>query len=77
MYCILWPSLASILDLARQTGAKKGTCFPKNGPENARNVVISHSQVLGQGLDYQCKKEVMTLQDALVAYKTYARAEQI
>jgi len=30
----------------------------------------------GQGLDYQCKGfEVMTLQDALVAYKTYAQAE--
>ncbi len=54
------------------TDPKKGTCLP----QNARNVAQSRSLLPDQGLDYQCKEyEVMTLQDALVAYKTYAGAE--
>lgn len=45
-------------------------------PKNARNVAQSRSQLPDQGLDYQCEEYgVMTLQDALVAYRTYARAE--
>ncbi|MFC2068130.1 tyrosine-type recombinase/integrase [Chloroflexota bacterium] len=58
------------------TDPQKGTCLPKNSPQNAHKVVQSRSVYTGQGLDYQCKEfEVMTLQDALVAYRTYARAE--
>jgi hypothetical protein len=38
--------------------------------------VQSRSVLANHGLDYQCGGyEVMTLRDALVAYKTYAKAE--
>jgi site-specific recombinase XerD len=48
---------------------EKGTCSDKN-PENC------HSDELPHPLNYQREDfEVKTLQEALVAYKTYARAE--
>lgn len=47
----------------------KGNCFDKN-PLNC------HRQPHFPTLSYQCEEfQIMTLQDALVAYKTYARAE--
>jgi len=66
----LSPTIASILAAEPAADPKKGTCLPVN----VRNVVKSCSSYSGKDLDYQCE-EVMTLQDALVAYKTYARAE--
>jgi hypothetical protein len=66
------PTIASILVANASLSPKKGTCFAKN----ARNVAQSCNHFPDQDLSYQCKGfEVMTLQDALVAYKTYARAE--
>jgi hypothetical protein len=60
------------LDADTTVNPKKGTCLAKN----SRNVAQNCSQLPGQDLSYQCKGfEVITLQDALVAYKTYARAE--
>jgi hypothetical protein len=59
----------TILALAQALEARKGNCFDKN-PLNCH----SHNKFPSVG--YQCKEfVVMTLQDALVAYKTYARAE--
>ena len=37
------PTIASILAENLSEGSEKGTCFTQNGPENARNVVQSHS----------------------------------
>jgi len=60
---------ASILALSQVIDSEKGNCFDKN-PLNC------HSQSPLPSVGYQCKEfEVMTLQDGLVAYKTYARAE--
>jgi hypothetical protein len=62
-------ALASVLALSQDLDRKKGNCFDKN-PLNC------HSQRLHSDVGYQCKEfEVMTFSDALVAYKTYARAE--
>ena len=62
-------ALASIFALAQAIDSKKGNCFDKNR-------LNCHSQNPSADVGYQCREfEVMTLQDALVAYKTYARAE--
>ena len=60
-------ALASILVLDQATNNKKGNRFDKIP-------LKCHSQRLPSTVSYQRKEfEVMTLQDALVAYKTYAR----
>ena len=62
-------SLVTILALIQDNDPQKGNCFDKNH-------LNCHSQSLSSAVGYQCRGfEVMTLQDALVAYKTYARAE--
>ncbi len=62
-------ALALVFAPDQGTNAKKGNCFDEN-PLNR------HSQKVSPSIGYQCKEfEVMTLSDALVAYRTYARAE--
>ena len=60
--------LAFILALSQLIDNKKGNCLTKNSPK-------SQHQQEASVVSYQCKDEMMTLQDALVAYKTYARSE--
>ncbi|MFQ6122441.1 MAG: hypothetical protein ACE5LA_05205, partial [Dehalococcoidales bacterium] len=62
-------ALALLSALDQAFGDKKGNCFDKNP-------LKCHRQELSPTVSYQCKElEVMTLQDALIAYKTFARAE--
>jgi hypothetical protein len=59
--------LASISAIARKIDHGKGTCFDKNA-------LKCHSQTP----DVSCQHKefvLMTLQDALTAYRTYVRAE--
>ena len=66
------PIIASISVPNTTTDPKKGHCLSQNDGKVAQR----HKLLPSHDLSYQYKEfEVMTLQDALVAYKTYARAE--
>jgi integrase/recombinase XerD len=62
-------STASVLAPKEEIDPQKGNCYD-NFDRNCHSNGPSHY------LNYQCRKfQIMTFQDALVAYKTYAKAE--
>ena len=62
-------ALASIFALSQAVDSEKSNCLTKTAPK-------CHHQKPSSTVNYQCEEfEVMTLQDALIAYRTYARAE--